>query len=133
MPFLVDNLKTKMSQKITCYSDMFEPKYNIPYAVKHLEWLNKQLSHPLLKAYAYNAGVGFTKRYIESDKFTDKEYEPFLSMDMMQNSECREYGKKVLANYVMYKKIMGEEVSIVHLFDILKVGKRSDHFPKQVR
>ncbi len=130
MPFLVDSLKNKMPNKITCYSDMFEPKTNIAYAAKHLEWLDKQLNSPLLRAYAYNAGLGFVKKYIRSGKFTDKQYEPFLSMDTMSNVESREYGKKVLANYVMYKKIMGENISIVHLFDKLRAVKQTEHFLK---
>lgn len=130
MPFLVDSLEKKMPNKINSYSDMFEPKTNISYAERHLKWLDKQLDSPLLKAYAYNAGLGFVKNYIRSGKFTDKKYEPFLSMDTMSNVESREYGKKVLANYVMYKRILGEDISIVHLFDNLRVEKQTDHFPK---
>ncbi|WP_345993967.1 lytic transglycosylase domain-containing protein [Sulfurimonas sp. HSL-1716] len=130
MPFLVDILKEKMPNKITCYSDMFEPKNNISYAAKHLEWLDTQLDSPLLKAYAYNAGLGFVRKYIRSGKFTDKKYEPFLSMDTMSNVESREYGKKVLANYVMYKKIMGQNISIVHLFDKLKAENKNNRFAK---
>lgn len=130
MPFLVDSLKKSMPNKVTCYSDMFEPKTNISYAAKHLEWLNKQLDSPLLRAYAYNAGLGYVKKYIKSGKFTDKKYEPFLSMDTMSNVESREYGKKVLSNYVMYKKILGESISIVHLFDKLKAERHSNHFAK---
>ena len=130
MPFLVDDLQKRMPLKIESYNDMFEPKYNIAYAAKHLQWLDKQMDSPLLKAYAYNAGAGYTRRYLESGRFTDAQYEPFWSMDMMQNSESREYGKKVLANYVMYKKILGDDVSIVHLLDSLKVAKRNDHFVK---
>ena len=130
MPFLVDSLKRSMPNKITSYSDMFEPKNNISYAAKHLEWLDKQLDNPLLKAYAYNAGLGFVKKYIRSGKFTDKKYEPFLSMDTMSNVESREYGKKVLANYVMYKKIMGDNISIVHLFDTLKAENQKNRFSK---
>lgn len=130
MPFLVDSLKHKMPNKITCYSDMFEPKNNISYAARHLKWLDTQLDNPLLKAYAYNAGLGFIKKYIRSGKFTDKKYEPFLSMDTMSNVESREYGKKVLANYVMYKKIMGENISIVHLFDTLKAENQKSRYAK---
>ncbi len=52
-------------------------------------------------------------------------------MELMSNSESREYGKKVLANYVMYKKVMGEDISIVHLFDILTQPKRTDRFREQ--
>ena len=58
-------------------------------------------------------------------------FSPFLSMEMMASSESREYGKKVLANYVMYKKILGEEISIVNLFDTLMQPKRTDRFREQ--
>ena len=46
----------------------------------------------------------------------------------MSNSESREYGKRVLANYVMYKKVMGADVSIVQLFDTLTQPKKTDRF-----
>ena len=44
------------------------------------------------------------------------------------HTESREYGKKVLANYVMYKKILNEEISIIDLFDSLKEPKKTDRF-----
>ena len=115
MPFLVDSLKHKMPNKITCYSDMFEPKNNISYAARHLKWLDTQLDNPLLKAYAYNAGLGFIKKYIKSGKFTDKKYEPFLSMELVPYEESREYGKKVLANYVVYRRLFGRPVTLHEL------------------
>ena len=127
MPFLVDALNKQMPNKTSSYSDMFNPQMNISYAIKHLSWLNSQLDNPLFKAYAYNGGLGFTKRYIKSGKFTCKEYEPFLSMDTMSNIESREYGKKVLANYAIYKKILKEDFSIVHFFDRLKEEKHISH------
>jgi soluble lytic murein transglycosylase len=128
MPFLVDAISKNEKDAVQSYEEMFIPKNNLNYAVKHLKWIQKSLYHPLFIAYAYNGGMGFTRRYLESEKFTDAPYEPFLSMELMTNTESREYGKKVLANYVMYKKILGEEVSIVHLFDILTQPEKTDRF-----
>jgi len=127
MPFLVDIINKQCEKKV-CYNEMFDPKKNIAYALKHLKWIKKSLYHPLFIAYAYNGGMGFFRRYLEKNKFSDTKYEPFLSMELMSNAQSREYGKKVLANYVMYSKIMGKDVSIVHLFDILKNPKKTDRF-----
>jgi len=127
MPFLVDAIAKNCNEKV-CYNDMFQPKNNIRYALKHIKWMKKSLYHPLFMAYAYNGGMGFLRRYIKQNKFTHKKYEPFLSMEMMSNDETREYGKRVLANYVMYKKIMGYKISIVYLFDTLMQPKKTDRF-----
>lgn len=128
MPFVTDDLSTKIDKPIACYNDMFKPSYNIRYALKHLEWMRKSLYHPLFIAYAYNGGMGFFRRHLQAGAFTKGKYEPFMSMEMMLNSESREYGKKVLANYVMYKKILGEDVSIINLLDNLTDPKKTDRF-----
>jgi len=130
MPFLVDIISKQCNDNI-CYNDMFKPEKNIAYALKHLKWMKKSLYHPLFIAYAYNGGMGFLRRFLAKGKFSHAKYEPFLSMELMSNSQSREYGKKVLANYVMYKRIMGDEISIVHLFDILKDPKMTDRFREQ--
>ena len=130
MPFLVDAMAKDMKEKIS-YKDMFNPQTNLKYAIKHIEWMKKSLYHPLFMAYAYNGGMGFLRKHLRKGTFSDKEYEPYLSMELMSNSESREYGKKVLANYVMYKKILGEDVSIIHLFQTLKYPKSTDRFRKQ--
>jgi len=134
MPFLVKALDKGFKQKRHSFKEMFNPEKNIAYAKKHIDWLKKSLYHPVLMAYAYNGGIGFTKRYITKDNcFTNAKYEPFMSMEMMVNSESREYGKIVLSNYVMYKKILGDKVSIVALFDKLLQPAQCDRFraPKQ--
>ena len=80
-------------------------------------------------AYAYNGGMGYLKKHLlNTGKFSTGKYEPFLSMELMANTEAREYGKKVLANYVIYKRILGEEVSIINLFDNLTDPKKTDRF-----
>ncbi|MFA6195389.1 MAG: lytic transglycosylase domain-containing protein [Sulfurimonas sp.] len=128
MPFVTNDLSKKVKNPITSYNDMFTPAYNIEYALEHLQWMKKSLYHPLFMAYAYNGGMGFLRKHLESGAFSQGAYEPFLSMELMLNSESREYGKRVLANYVIYKKILGEDVSIVHLFDILTQPVKTDRF-----
>ena len=116
MPFLVDALAKESKEKIE-YKEMFTPAKNIEYSLKHLKWMRKSLSHPLFIAYAYNGGTGFWRKHLKTGAFKDGRYEPYLSMEMMGNSESREYGKRVISNYVMYKQILGEEISIVDLLE----------------
>ena len=132
MPFVTDDLSTRMKDPIKSYDDMFQPSYNIRYALKHLEWLNKYFYHPLFTAYAYNGGLGFLRRHLQEKTFREGKYEPFLSMELMSNIESREYGKRVLSNYVVYKKILGEEVSIVDLLNTLTDPKKTDHYRSKV-
>ncbi|MFT5661852.1 MAG: soluble lytic murein transglycosylase [Sulfurimonas sp.] len=128
MPFVTDDLSTRMKNPIKSYDDMFQPSYNIRYALKHLEWLNKTFYHPLFTAYAYNGGLGFLRKHLKAKTFRKGKYEPFLSMELMSNRESREYGKRVLSNYVIYKKILGEEVSIVNLLNTLTDPKKTDRY-----
>ncbi|QOY55870.1 lytic transglycosylase domain-containing protein [Candidatus Sulfurimonas marisnigri] len=131
MPFVTDDISKRIKEPIKNYDEMFIPKNNIRYSRAHIKWMQKSLYHPLFMAYAYNGGMGFFKKHLLKGNFSKGEYEPFLSMEMMSNSESREYGKRVLANYVMYKKVMGDEISIAHLFDILTQPKMTDRFRKQ--
>ncbi len=131
MPFVTDDLSKRMKNPIKNYNDMFTPEYNIKYALKHLKWQQKSLYHPLFMAYAYNGGMGFLKKHLLGGTFKSGKYEPFYSMETMRNIQSREYGKKVLANYVMYKRILGEDISIIHLFDKLIHPKMTDRFREQ--
>lgn len=128
MPFVTDDLSTRINNPISCYNDMFKPEYNIRYALKHLKWLKGTYYHPLFIAYSYNGGLGFLKRHLETGTFLEGKYEPFMSMELMSNKESREYGKRVLSNYVMYKKILGEDVSIVDLLSTLTDQKKTDRY-----
>ena len=128
MPFVTDDLSKRIENPIKSYNDMFKPSYNIKYALKHLEWLNKTFYHPLFTAYAYNGGLGFLRKHLKAKTFRKGKYEPYLSMELMSNRESREYGKKVLSNYVMYKKVLGEEVSIVGLLENLTNPKKTDRY-----
>lgn len=129
MPFLVKLLAKQKKEKVSL-SEMFNPYKNISYAKNHIKWIQKSLYHPLFIAYAYNGGLGFTKRYLKNDTFKKGRFEPFLSMELMDNIESREYGKKVLANYIIYKKILGEDVKITSLLETLTEPSRTDRFRK---
>jgi len=131
MPFVTDDISKRIKNPIKSYNDMFLPEYNIRYSRAHIKWMQKHLNHPLFMAYAYNGGLGFLKKHLRHGNFKKGKYEPFLSMEMMSNSESREYGKRVLANYVIYKKVLGDSVSIVHLFDTLLQQKKTVHSRKQ--
>lgn len=129
MPFNVDSISKIHPMKIQSYNDMFNPEFSIAYSIEHMKHIDKTLYNPVLKAYAYNGGIGFTKRLLMSgDYFNAGEHEPFLSMELIGNAESREYGKRVLANYVIYKKIIGESVSIASIFDNLTQPLLSDYF-----
>ncbi len=132
MPFNVDSISKVHPLKPTTYFDMLKPELSIAYGISHLKHLEEKYYNPILIAYGYNAGFGSTKRLLtEGDRFLPGEYEPFLSMELMGNDENREYGKKVLANYVIYKKELGEEVKITSLFDNLIQPSQSDYFRAQ--
>jgi len=128
MPFLIKHLAKERGEKIDL-DDMFNPYVAISYANQHLNYLNKFLYHPLFVAYAYNGGIGFTKRTIKSKHlFKSGKYEPYLSMELIDYEQSREYGKKVLANYVIYLNKLGVETKISTLLDKLDKPLETDRF-----
>ena len=130
MPFLVKHVAKEKGQKIDL-DDMFNPYKAIEYADFHLDYLTKYLHHPLFIAYAYNAGIGFTRRHIRSSKhFRKGPYEPYMSMETMKNYEAKEYGKKVLANYVIYLNKLGVNTRIFPLLKTLATPSKTDKFRK---
>lgn len=126
MPFVAKEVAKQEKMQNFDLDDMFEVKTALKVANNHLNWLSKNVYHPLFIAYSYNAGLGYTQRNITQKKlFTKDEFEPFLSMEMISYSESREYGKKVLANYVAYSRIYDEEISFHELFEDLKIPEKS--------
>jgi soluble lytic murein transglycosylase len=126
MPFLAKAIAKEQHIKHFQLEEMFDPATAYRFADIHLDFLQKHLFHPLLVAYAYNAGIGYTKREIIQKEryFSDGKYEPFMSMELLANAQARKYGKKVLANYVVYAKILG--IKDVRLLTLLK-NLRSKH------
>lgn len=126
MPFVADEVARKLKIKNFDPDDMFNPKTAYKFANYHIDWTSKSLKNPVFIAYAYNGGIGFTKKMLRSGKlFRSGAFEPFLSMELVPYSESRDYGKKVLANYVIYKKILKEEVSIIKIINELLIPSKS--------
>ena len=128
MPFLIKHLAKQKKEKIDL-DDIFDPFVAIDYADKHLNYLNRFLYHPLFVAYAYNGGIGFTKRTLRKDNmFKRGRYEPYLSMELIDYVESREYGKKVLTNYVVYLNLLGVKTKITTLLNQLDKPLETDKF-----
>ena len=129
MPYVAKGIAKQSKFKNFQYSDMFKPEVAYKFANIHLNYLEKSLYHPLFIAYAYNGGLGFVKRKIlQKDYFKDGKYEPFLSMEMMPNQQARHYGKKVLANYTIYSKLLGVDAPIKTLLKTLNPSNRTHRF-----
>ncbi len=130
MPFLIEHVSKEKGEKID-YDDIFNPYKAIEYADFHLDYLTKYLYHPLFIAYAYNGGIGFTRRHITNKhNFRKGPYEPYMSMEKMENEEAKEYGKKVLANYVIYLNKLGVTTRIFPLLKVLASPSETDKFRK---
>lgn len=108
MPFLIKDYKGNIFKQ-------FSYNQNITLGVKQLKWLFKKLKNPLMVAYAYNGGIGFVKRKVIPFFHYKGKYEPFLSMELVKYDESREYGKKVLANFIIYSNMFGEKTSLSKL------------------
>lgn len=119
MPFLSKSIAKNMKEDYNILN-MFNPELSISYANLHLNSLEKRFKHPLFIAYAYNGGGGFTRSIIRNGLFWEGKYEPYLSMEKVPYSETRRYGKKVLANYIIYhEKMYKKRISITALLEKL--------------
>jgi soluble lytic murein transglycosylase len=128
MPFLVKALAKERHEPFDLDA-MFDPYRNVAYARTHMRFLKRSLYHPLFLAYAYNGGIGFTKRMLETrGLFAEGRYEPWLSMELVHYDESRRYGKKVLANYIVYKKLLGSPISVSKAVGTLTEPSRTDRF-----
>lgn len=128
MPFVARDIAKKEKLVDFELEAMFDPRIAYLFGNIHLDFLEKSLFHPVFIAYAYNGGIGFTKKHLLDGTFREGAYEPFLSLETMINEESREYGKKVLANYVVYRQLLGENVSIKNLFETLLKPQMTDRF-----
>lgn len=126
MPFLAKAIAKEKKIKDFDLDMMFEEKINLDFALHHLKFLKRKLDHPLLIAYAYNGGIGFLKRKVIDKKLFDND--PFLAMELIPYAESRKYGKKVLANYIVYSKIFKKDVKLTELIKRLTQFDRNHHF-----
>lgn len=130
MPFLANDIgKKQLKLENFDQDDMFKPEVAYEFANIHLDYLEKYLYHPIFIAYAYNGGIGMTKKMlVEDNLFSKGKYEPFLSMELVKADETRNYGKKVLANYVVYLNALAANTSIQTLFEMLTRSEPMDRF-----
>ncbi len=120
MPFNVRAIAKELNQENkVSYLDMFDPNINISYAEYFTRPLEREFSHPLFIAYAYNGGPGFTRRLLSKNYLFQKSnaLDPWYSLEMIPYEESRVYGKKVIANYVIYQKKLGKNISLLELLN----------------
>ena len=118
MPFNVKAIAKELKEEDKVgYFDMFDPAVNVPYAEYFTRPLVREFHHPLFVAYAYNGGPGFTRRLLGKHHLFKKQnpLDPWYSMEMIPYEESRVYGKKVLANYVIYQRQLGKEIKMLDL------------------
>lgn len=128
MPFLANHIGQK-ELKIPNFDQdfMFKPELAFYFGNYHLNYLESRLSSPLFVAYAYNGGIGFTNRMLaRNDMFKAGKFEPFLSMELVPYQESRIYGKKVLANYIVYRHLLNDNIKIWDIFENLIQNKADD-------
>ncbi len=132
MPFLVRHLADQLGEKVD-YDALFDPRTALRYANKHLDYLTHWLQHPLFIAYAYNAGIGYTRRMLRrNDLFRGRgAYEPYLSLERVDNAQARHYGKRVLVNYVIYLNKLGTPIRLKELLGVLHRPEITDKFRKR--
>ena len=107
MPFLVRKYKGNVFKQ-------FDYNTNIKLGAKHLKWLFNRLKDPLMVAYAYNGGIGFVNGKVKPYFRYKGKFEPFLSMELVPFNESREYGKKVITNYVIYNHLFLDNNLTLH-------------------
>lgn len=129
MPFLAKLTAEKLKMDEFEYFDIFKPQIAIKFANDHLDYLQSYLHNPLFISYAYNGGIGFTKALLtKKGLFKKGKYEPFLSMELVHYEQSREYGKKVLTNYIIYARMLGIKTDLFKILKNLTNPKVSDKF-----
>ncbi|MWV61851.1 transglycosylase SLT domain-containing protein [Helicobacter saguini] len=117
MPANVKPFAKEMGRSDIEYNDLFDPKTSLEMGRHFLNVLKRQFKHPLFVAYSYNGGPGFLKRLLDKNELflKNRDYEPWLSMELVPNEESRLYGQRVLANFIIYEKLFGKEINLENL------------------
>ncbi|RAX58649.1 hypothetical protein CCZ01_02385 [Helicobacter monodelphidis] len=111
MPFNVESIAKKLNET-RYYTDMFDPAINIKYAEFLLRDLEQEFKEPLFIAYAYNGGSGFARRILKQPIFSKKNpLDPWWSMEFVPYEESRNYGQKVMTNYIIYQRLLGKNIT----------------------
>lgn len=121
MPFNVERIAKKLNENLNIFS-MFEPEHNIRYAEYFLRDIRNEFNNePIFVAYAYNGGSGFMRKIKERKDLFRKNnpLDPWMSLEYIPYEETRNYGQRVLVNYVLYQKTFGKDLQVEELLSRL--------------
>jgi len=105
LPSTAKRVARSMGAKSPDQEDLKKPEVNIQLGVKYLSGLLNDLEDNVIFALAsYNAGPGKVKQWMEIRSHLN----PLEFMESIPYKETRNYVKKVLRNYVIYKTLYGE-------------------------
>lgn len=117
MPANVKPFAKEMGLQNIEYNDLFDPKISLEMGRHFIRQLEREYKHPLFIAYAYNGGPGFLRRTLAKNELflKNRDYEPWLSMELIPLEETRYYGMRVLANFIIYEKLFGKDIQLEQL------------------
>lgn len=117
MPANVKPFAKEMRLENIEYNDLFDPKISLEMGRHFIRQLDREYKHPLFIAYAYNGGPGFLRRTLAKHELflKNRDYEPWLSMELIPLEETRYYGMRVLANFIVYENLFGKDIQIEQL------------------
>jgi len=102
MPYSAEPLAKKLGMKEFTKEDLFKPEVNILLGMQHLiDDLHRFNNRQELAVAAYNAGHGAVKRWM--DWHGTRSMDEFI--ENIRYSQTRDYVKKVMHNYWIYKLI----------------------------
>ncbi|MGI0440074.1 lytic transglycosylase domain-containing protein [Helicobacter himalayensis] len=117
MPFNVAPFAKSMGKQDIELEDMFNPVLALEFGRFYLDELRAEFKHPLLVSYAYNGGPGFLRRTLKKGNLflKKRKFEPWISMELIPYEESRTYGLKVLANYIVYQRLFGNNTRLENI------------------
>lgn len=114
MPFNVQPFAKSLKREGIGLEDMFDPITALEFGTFYLNDLSKEFKNQLFVSYAYNGGPGFLRRALKTKTLfvKSRNYEPWLSMELIPYRESRDYGLRVLANYIVYQASFGNHINL---------------------
>ncbi|ACX52154.1 Lytic transglycosylase catalytic [Ammonifex degensii KC4] len=86
---------------------LYDPETNIALGTEYLALLFKEFRDPVLVLAAYNGGRGNVEKWLKSATWSGKE----LDLDQIPFPETRQFVRKTLWNYRVYRLLYREESS----------------------
>lgn len=114
MPFNLKPFAKALGKDGVSLDDLFNPSTALEFGRFYLAELEREFKHPLFVAYAYNGGPGFWRRTLKKKTLfvKNREYDPWLSLELVPYEESKNYGQIVLANYIIYQEILGKTINV---------------------